>query len=145
MAAARKPEHHHGYVWVGSGFELARDGIRRPQHPEFRSIAIVPLELADWLLKAKSLVRGTFREPEAAAHWFGGRISEHAEAFATEHDRRPEAVAARVGAAAAAVGAGRDVAGGWYLTGQRFASVCLIACDPHPFRPQYRCPCGPAR
>ncbi|GAB2595299.1 hypothetical protein GCM10027168_30000 [Streptomyces capparidis] len=47
---------------------------------------------------------------------------------------------ARVRGAVLAVAGGEDVAGGWWLGGQRFLSVCLIACSPHRFRPEYPCP-----
>ena len=132
--------HHHGYTWLGSGHDLLKDGPRRTLHPEFTSSKVVPLELAHWLLKPASFVRGTWTDPAQAADWFGGRAREYACCFASGHDRAPGTLSARVRRAAGAVAAGEDVAGGWYLTGQRFLSVCLIACSPHRTRPEIGCP-----
>ncbi|MBL1098272.1 hypothetical protein [Streptomyces coffeae] len=132
--------HHHGYTWLGSGHDLLKDGPRRPIHPEFASSKVVPLELAHWLLKPPSFVQGTWTDPTQAADWFGNRAREHADSFASDHDRAPETLSAKVQGAAEAVAGGEDVAGGWYLTGQRFLSVCLIACGPHRLRPGIGCP-----
>ncbi|MFF8814289.1 hypothetical protein [Streptomyces pactum] len=132
--------HHHGYLWLGSGYELAKDGPRRPGHPEFPTARVVPLELAHWLLKPRPFVQGTWDDPDAAAAWFGQRAREHASAFATAHDRDVERIAGKVESARRAAAGGEDVAGGWYLTGQRFLSVCLVACDPHPARREFPCP-----
>lgn len=132
-------DHHHGYVWLGSGHELAKDGPRRPAHGEFAVSRVPPLELAHWLLKPASFVEGTWRDPGEAAAWWGGRVRAHADAL-LPHDR--QRVAARAEAAVRAVAGGEDVAGGWWLAGGRFLSVCLIGCSPHRFRPECRCPIG---
>lgn len=135
--------HVHGYTWLGSGHELTKDGPRRPLHPEFGNCAVVPLELAHWLLKPSRFVRGTWTDPQEAAAWFGARAREHAGASVSVHDRHPVVLAARTESTAGAVARGEDVAGGWHLTGQRFLSICLVACGPHRFRPEYRCPAEP--
>jgi hypothetical protein len=132
-------DHHHGYLWLGSGLELLRDGPRRPEDPEFSTSRVPPLELAHWLLKPRGFIQGTWTDAREAAAWFGAQAREHAAAFSSEHDRDVEVIATRVQSAAEAVARGEDVVGGWYLTGQRFLSVCLIAC-PHRFRPEYPCP-----
>ncbi|MFE9063359.1 hypothetical protein [Streptomyces violaceusniger] len=132
--------HHHGYTWLGSGHDLLKDGPRRPIHPEFKASKVVPLELAHWLLKPPTFVQGTWTDPTQAATWFGERAREHAHSFASVHDRAPETLSAKVQGAAEAVAGGEDAAGGWYLTGQRFLSVCLIACGPHRLRPEIGCP-----
>lgn len=132
--------HHHGYTWLGSGHDLLKDGPRRPMHPDFTGARVVPLELAHWLLKPRSFIRGTWTAPEEAVAWFVTQAQNHAPSFASDHDRTPEALSARIAATAEAVVAGQDVAGGWYLTGQRFLSVCLIACSPHRTRPEIPCP-----
>lgn len=132
--------HHHGYLWIGSGFDIGKDGPRRPAHPEFRSTSIMPLELAHWLLKPATFVRGTFHEGGKAQAWFAEQTQEHAGSFSSEHER--EALDDRIAVVDQAVDGGQDVAGGWYLAGQRFLAVHLIACSPHRFRPEYACPLG---
>jgi hypothetical protein len=132
--------HHHGYLWLGSGLALLKDGPRRPEHPEFATSKVVPLELAHWLLKPPAFIRGTWNDPQEAAAWLGAQAQEHAEAFSSEHERDVEVIASKAGRAAEAAARGEDVVGGWYLTGRRFLSVCLIACSPHRFRPEYGCP-----
>lgn len=126
--------HHHGYTWLGSAHELLKDGPRRPPHPEFRSSKVAPLELAHWLLKPASFIQGTWTDPRQAAEWFGAQARDAAASFVSEHDRDT------VGRAAHRVASGEDTVGGWYLTGQRFLSVCLIACSPHRMRPEIPCP-----
>lgn len=130
--------HHHGYTWLGSGFELHRDGPRRHVHPAFGSTPVPPLEVAQWLLKPASFVRGIWTDSQGAAQWFGAQVRGHAEAFSDRHDR--EVLDGRIGAVAGRVAGGEDVVGGWWLTGQRFLAVCLVACSPHPVRPSYPCP-----
>jgi hypothetical protein len=132
--------HHHGYMWLGSGTELLKDGPRRPAHPEFRAAKVVPLELAHWLLKPTSFVQGTWHKPQEAADWFGQQARYHASCFTSARDRSEEVLSNQITNVSKAVAGGQDVAGGWYLTGQRFLSVCLIACSPHRFRPEYACP-----
>ncbi|WNE98991.1 hypothetical protein PS467_28510 [Streptomyces luomodiensis] len=135
--------HHHGYTWLGSAHELLKDGPRRPSHPEFRSSRVVPLECAHWLLKPASFVQGTWTDPRQAAEWFGRQVRSHAASFASQHDRETAPrLADAVGGRAERMARGEDVVGGWYLTGQRFLSVCLIACDPHRLRPEIPCPAG---
>jgi hypothetical protein len=133
-------DHHHAYTWLGSAFELQRDGPRRPAHPDFRTSRVPPLETAHWLLKPASFIEVTLKDPGEAAGWFGGRLREHASAFASPEDRDADAMERRAATAAEAVKGGQDHVGGWYLTGQRFFSVCLIGCSPHRFRPEYACP-----
>ncbi|MCQ8827517.1 hypothetical protein [Streptomyces malaysiensis] len=132
--------HHHGYTWLGSGHDLLKDGPRRPIHPDFKHSKVVPLELAHWLLKPPAFVQGTWTDPAQAADWFGTRAREHVDSFASVHDRAPEMLSAKVQGAAKAVAGGEDVVGGWYLTGQRFLSVCLVGCGPHRLRPEIGCP-----
>ncbi|MGW2324942.1 hypothetical protein ACWC5C_04155 [Streptomyces sp. NPDC001700] len=120
--------HHHGYTWLGSGHELSKDGPRRPIHPEFTSSKVVPLEVAHWLLKPPSFIQGTWTDPAEAVDWFESQAHAHG------------AVAGAAARAVGAVKAGEDVVGGWYLTGQRFLSVCLVACGPHRMRPEIPCP-----
>ncbi|MFH8614255.1 hypothetical protein ACH4E8_04145 [Streptomyces sp. NPDC017979] len=130
--------HHHGYTWLGSGFDLHQDGPRRAVHPAFVTNPLPPLEVAHWLLKPASLVRGTFAEPHEAAEWFAAQVRPHIASFATQPDAHP--VDDRIPAIAEQVADGADTVGGWWLTGQRFLSVSLVACSPHRLRPTYPCP-----
>ncbi|SEC63338.1 hypothetical protein SAMN04490356_4899 [Streptomyces melanosporofaciens] len=136
--------HHHGYIWLGSAHELLRDGPRRPLHPEFRSSKVVPLECAHWLLKPASFVQGTWSDAQQAASWSGQQVRASAAAFASERERDAIRLSEAVARAGERVASGEDVVGGWYLTGQRFLSVCLIACSPHRLRPEIPCPVGNA-
>ncbi|MEU9603155.1 hypothetical protein [Streptomyces sp. NPDC048057] len=130
--------HHHGYTWLGSGFDLHQDGPRRAVHPTFATNPLPPLEVAHWLLKPASLVRGTYDGPREAAEWFAAQVRPHAATFATQPD--PFTIDDRIPAIAEQVADGADVVGGWWLTGQRFLSVTLVACSPHRLRPSYACP-----
>ncbi|WP_275557453.1 hypothetical protein [Streptomyces sp. 5-6(2022)] len=136
--------HHHGYTWLGSAHELLKDGPRRPLHPEFRSSKVVPLECAHWLLKPASFILGTWTDPGQAAQWFGRQARDFASSFASERERDGARLADAAGRAVERVMSGEDVVGGWYLTGQRFLSVSVIACSPHRLRPEITCPQRPA-
>lgn len=131
--------HHHAYVWLGSGEVLVKpgDAQRRPGHPEFRTAQVMPLECADWLLKAAGRIEGTFVEPKEGAEWYAGQLAEHASLFGGTSVPEPlheETVRA--------LAAGEDRVGGWWVSGGRFLSVNLIACSPHRVRPEYACPLG---
>ncbi|MFD7918047.1 hypothetical protein ACFV3R_02245 [Streptomyces sp. NPDC059740] len=128
--------HHHAYTWLGDGQTLIRpgDAHRRPGSPDFRSAAVMPLECADWLLKPAGVVKGTFQEPKEAAGWWADRLAEHRGAFTGTY-----APVADPGEVVRRLLAGEDVVGGWWVSGQRFLSLNLIAC-PHQRRPDYACP-----
>ncbi|AJT64847.1 hypothetical protein [Streptomyces chattanoogensis] len=139
--------HHHAYVWLGHGDVLVKpgDAHRRPGHPEFRSAQVMPLECADWLLKPASRIEGTFYEPAEGAGWYCGRLAEYAELFAgssyvvvpsAERCEGSEQYVETV----RILSAGEDRVGGWWVSGDRFLSLNLIACSPHRVRPQYQCP-----
>ncbi|KUJ70821.1 hypothetical protein ACZ90_00435 [Streptomyces albus subsp. albus] len=128
--------HHHAYEWLGPGQYLIKpgDAVRRPGHPEFASTAMMPLECADWLRKPARFIKETFTSPTAATEWFRGRVTGHQDLFAElpvpfggwrEVDRR--------------LAAAEDFVGGWYVKGDRFLSLNLIAC-PNRLRPEYGCP-----
>jgi hypothetical protein len=101
---------------------------------------VPPLETAHWLLKPAGFIEATLKDSGEAADWFGERMGAQASAFASPYDRDADVMARRVAAAGEAVAGGQDHVGGWYLTGQRFLSICLVACSPHTFRPAYACP-----
>lgn len=125
--------HHHGYLWAGPGRALLRDGPRRPPHPEFRTADTPPLERAHWLLKPAARIAGTFAPPEAA-DWYAARLAEYADAVLSRCGPAPDRAEL-----VRSLAAGDDVVGGWWLTGDRFLSVSLIAC-PHRVRSDYPCP-----
>ncbi|MGW7578759.1 hypothetical protein [Streptomyces sp. NPDC054765] len=129
--------HHHGYVWLGSGDVLVKpgDAHRRPGHPEFRTAQVMPLECADWLLKAAGRIEGTFVEADEGAEWYAGQLAEHASLFGGASAPDP-----LYGETVRALAAGEDRVGGWWVSGGRFLSVNLIACSPHRVRPEYACP-----
>lgn len=137
---ADQPPHHHGYLWLGDGKSLLSDGPRRANHPEFATAAVMPLENADWLLKPPGFIRATFTDAHAAADWYGAQIRGHVELFASARDRESDVMVRRLAAVVEDVKQGQDAVGGWWLTGQRFLSVALVACSPHKFRPERRCP-----
>ena len=126
-------DHHHGYLWLGSAFEFLKDGPRRPEHPEFPTTKVTPLETAHWLLKPARFIDATFDNPHAAAEWFSAKMREHTTCDAATITRTAEGVADTVRR-------GQDAVGGWYLTGRRFLSLCLVGCSPHRLRPHYACP-----
>ncbi|QTZ93539.1 hypothetical protein [Streptomyces auratus] len=129
--------HHHAYVWLGSGDVLVKpgDAHRRPDHPEFRSAQVMPLECADWLLKPAARIEATFDEAKEGAEWYAGQLARYAELFVGASMPDPlyeETVRA--------LAAGEDRVGGWWVSGGRFLSLNLIACSPHRVRPEYTCP-----
>ncbi|MFD9905207.1 hypothetical protein [Streptomyces sp. NPDC059063] len=127
--------HHHGYVWVGNAAALVPQDPRRAGHPDFAASPVPPLELAHWLLKSGSFVRGTFTAPEEATAWVDAAARPYV----------GELLPAQLASAGAAVVGGEDFAGGWYVSGQRFLAVHLVACSPHRFRPEYGCPVSVGR
>lgn len=90
--------HHHAYLWTGPKTRFDDEALRRPPHPdpppagsrpelieryrqvaaEFRTSDLPPLETAYWLVKPRSLVRGTWEEAKEAAAWLGERLAEYA-------------------------------------------------------------------
>ncbi|MDH2391808.1 hypothetical protein QCN29_24125 [Streptomyces sp. HNM0663] len=131
--------HHHGYTWLGSGFELHRDGPRRHGHPDFEASGVPPLEVAQWLLKSPRLIQGSWEEdPDGAARWYGEQARAHARGFADPHDR--EVLERRVRGVPERLRQGQDAVGGWWLDGRRFLAVVLVGCSPHALRAEYHCP-----
>ncbi|WP_431043897.1 hypothetical protein ACQUSR_19690 [Streptomyces sp. P1-3] len=127
------PPHHHAYLWVGNGRALVNDGPRRPVHPDFRTADVPPLERAHWLLKPATRIAGTFA-PHDAADWYGAQLAQYADAITGTRGPAPDRAETIRG-----LRAGDDIVGGWWLTGDRFLSLSLIAC-PHRVRPEFPCP-----
>ena len=121
--------HHHGYAWTGPKERFDQEALRRPPHPEpptagsrpeliqryrevtseFPVVDLPPLETAYWLIKPRTLVRGTWGEPKEAAAWLGARLAEYAPRFASEAQRDPARLAVLVNTAAEQLGSGADV------------------------------------
>ncbi|MEU2439512.1 hypothetical protein ABZ595_25520 [Streptomyces rubradiris] len=154
--------HHHAYLWTGPKSRFDEEAFRRPPHPEpppptgnpeliqryrlataeFTTCDLPPLETAYWLVKPRSIVKGTWSEPSAAAAWLGERLTEYAPRFAAEAHRAPDRLAALLASAAERLAAGGDISLGFYLERPVFLSVALVGCAPHRARPDLPCPLG---
>ncbi|MFJ9380602.1 hypothetical protein [Streptomyces sp. NPDC101455] len=152
--------HHHGYLWTGPKERFDNDALRRPPHPEpplagskpeliqryrevaaeFPTVDLPPLETAYWLIKPRSLVRGTWDEPEEASAWLGERLAEYASLFASGGDRAAGHRAALVNALAERIGGGADVSLGFHLERPSYLSLAVVACSPNRSMPQLACP-----
>ncbi|MEU8684176.1 hypothetical protein [Streptomyces sp. NPDC048611] len=129
--------HHHAYVWLGSGDVLVKpgDAHRRPDHPEFRSAQVMPLQCADWLLKPADRIEATFEEPKEAAEWYAAQLAHYSGLFVGSYAPKPSyEETVRV------LSVGEDRVGGWWVSGGRFLSLNLIACSPHRVRSDLACP-----
>ncbi|MDT3725710.1 hypothetical protein ROS62_12765 [Streptomyces sp. DSM 41972] len=154
--------HHHAYLWTGSKARFDDETLRRPPHPdpppagsrpelieryrlvaaEFRTSDLPPLETAYWLVKPRTLVRGTWDEAKEAADWLGERLAEYAPRFAAEHDRGPVRLARLVEAAAERLRAGGDVSYGRYLERPSYLALAVVTCSPNHAVPELPCPCA---
>ncbi|MEH0419212.1 hypothetical protein [Streptomyces sp. B21-083] len=143
--------HHHGYLWTGPKERFDQDALRRPPHPEppppgsrpeliqrYREVAaefptsdLPPLETVYWLIKPRSLVRGTWEEAKEAASWLGERLAEYAPRFASDGDRDPARLGRLVNAAAERLHSGADVSYGFYLERPSFLSLAVVTCSPN--------------
>ncbi|MBT2674666.1 hypothetical protein J7E95_28430 [Streptomyces sp. ISL-14] len=157
--------HHHGYLWTGSKERFDNEALRRPPHPEpppppapndpagerllqrYREVAaefptseLPPLETAYWLIKPRSLVRGTWDEAKEAAAWIGERLSKHAYRFASEHDRGTGHLGRLIDSAAARLATGADVSYGYHLDRPSYLHVAVVTCSPNRSKPELPCP-----
>ncbi|MGM0354053.1 hypothetical protein [Streptomyces sp. ECR3] len=132
--------------------------MRRPPHPDpppagsrpelierYRLVAaefrdLPPLETAYWLVKPRSLVRGTWEEAKEAASWLGERPAEYAPRFAAEHDRDAVRLARVVEAAVERLHAGGDVSYGCYLDRPSYLALAVVTCSPNRVAPELPCP-----
>ncbi|MEU6507360.1 hypothetical protein [Streptomyces sp. NPDC046942] len=157
--------HHHGYLWAGPKERFDNEALRRPPHPDpppapvsdddvqaerllkrYREVAaefptsdLPPIETAYWLLKPRSLVRGTWDEAKEAAAWIGERVAEHAPRFASERDRDITGLARLVNAAAEQLRSGADVSYGFYLERPSYLSLAVVTCSPNRSKPELGC------
>lgn len=152
--------HHHGYLWTGPKERFDQEALRRPPHPEppppgsrpeliqrYREVAaefpvvdLPPLETAYWLIKPRSLVRGTWGEAKQAAAWFGERLAEYAPRFAFERDCDASSLAALVNSAVERLDAGADVSAGVYLERPSYLSLAVVTCSPNSAQHELACP-----
>ncbi|QFQ97906.1 hypothetical protein F9278_18665 [Streptomyces phaeolivaceus] len=152
--------HHHGYLWTGPKQRFDQEALRRPPHPEpppagsrpeliqrYREVAadfptsdLPPLETAYWLIKPRSLVRGTWDEPKEAAAWIGERLAEYAPRFASEAERDTIYLTLLVNSAAERLGEGGDVSHGFYLERPSYLSLAAVTCSPNRSKSELACP-----
>ena len=76
---------------------------------EFPTSGLPPLATAYWLIKPRSLVRGTWEEATEAAALFSERLTEYAPRFASESDRDTTRLSQLVDAAVEQLHSGADV------------------------------------
>ncbi|MDX2682285.1 hypothetical protein [Streptomyces soliscabiei] len=142
--------HHHGYLWTGPKQRFDEEALRRPPHPEpppagsrpelvqryrevgaeFRVVDLPPIETAYWLIKPRTLVRGTWDEPKEAAAWLEERLGEYAPRFAFEAERDVGRLAGLVESAAERLAWGGDVSLGFYLEHPSYLSLAVVTCSP---------------
>ncbi|MEW2618661.1 hypothetical protein [Streptomyces sp. NPDC048106] len=160
--------HHHGYLWSGPKDRFDNEALRRPPHPdpppppapddpaserlfrryrevtgEFPVVDLPPLETAYWLVKPRSLVRGTWHEAKEAADWMGERLTEYAHRFASYRERDVSRLAALLNSAVEQLRDGRDVSFGAYLERPSYLSVAVVTCSPNRAHPELGCPDPP--
>ncbi|SER73138.1 hypothetical protein SAMN04487983_102131 [Streptomyces sp. yr375] len=141
--------HHHGYLWTGPKRRFDEEALRRPPHPEppsvgsrpeliqryrevvaeFRVVDLPPIETANWLLKPRTLVRGTWDDPEEAAAWLGERLREYAPRFTVEAERDVSRLARLVESAVERLAWGGDVSLGFYLEHPSYVSLAVVTCS----------------
>ncbi|MFI2431374.1 hypothetical protein [Streptomyces sp. NPDC018693] len=154
--------HHHGYVWTGPKPRFDEEALRRPPHSEppspgskpeliqrYREVAaefpvsdLPPLETAYWLLKPRTLVRGTWDQPQPATAWLTDLLTDYAPRFASDAQRAPAHLSRLVTSAAERLGGGGDVSYGFYLERPSYLSVSLVTCSPNRMKPELVCPTG---
>jgi hypothetical protein len=152
--------HHHGYLWTGPKQRFDQEALRRPPYPEpppvgskpeliqrhrevaaeFPTSDLPPLETVYWLVKPRSLVRGTWDEAKEAAEWLGERLAEYAPRFVSEAQRDTTHLARLVNSAAERLDSGADVSFGFYLERPSYLSVALVTCSPNRAAPELPCP-----
>ncbi|WP_075733746.1 hypothetical protein [Streptomyces acidiscabies] len=155
--------HHHAYLWTGPKSRFDNEALRRPPHPQppppptdpigerllqrYREIAaefptsdLPPIETAHWLLKPRSLVQGTWTDPEDAASWLAGQLAEYAPRFGTDRHSTPAQRNALVDSTLVRLRAGNDISLGFYLERPAYLHLALVNCSPNSSRPELPCP-----
>ncbi|MGW7527181.1 hypothetical protein [Streptomyces sp. NPDC054783] len=154
--------HYHGYLWVGTKERFDQEALRRPPHPEpppagskpeliqryrevaaeFPTVDLPPLETAYWLVKPRSLVRGTWGEAKDAAAWMGARVAAYAGRFASDRERDLLDLAELINSAFGKLSSGGDISLGFYLERPSYLSLAVVACSPNRSKPELTCPVG---
>lgn len=151
--------HHHGYAWVGEKKTFDKESIRRPpgQPPTpsserevadryreavtaFPTSDVPPIQMAHWLMKPPSMIRGTWEEPKDAGEWLGLQLAQFAPRFASDQEREAARLVRLTRSAVERLMWGGDVSLGHYLTGTVFHSVTLVTCSPNRADPDIPCP-----
>ncbi|MGW3033241.1 hypothetical protein ACWDCB_18670 [Streptomyces sp. NPDC001178] len=152
--------HHHGYLWAGPKQHFDNEALRRPPHPEpppagskpeliqryrevmadFPTSDLPPLETAYWLVKPRSLIRGTWGDAEEAAAWLGERLAEYAPRFDSARDGDVTRLASVINSTAARLSSGTDVSLGFYLERPSYLSLAVVTCSPNRSKPELTCP-----
>ena len=152
--------HHHAYLWTGPKARFDQEALRRPPHPEpppptsrpeliqrYREVAadfpasdLPPLETAYWLVKPRTLVRGTWAGPADAVAWMSEQLGAYQARFACDAHRDARHLAALVSSAAERLADGSDSSYGFYLERPAYLSVALVTCAPNRARPNLPCP-----
>ncbi|ELP67061.1 hypothetical protein STRTUCAR8_04310 [Streptomyces turgidiscabies Car8] len=107
---------------------------------DFPVVDLPPLETAYWLIKPRTLVRGTWDEPKEAAAWIEERLAEYAPRFASETERDATHLSRLVNSAAERLAGGGDVSHGFYLERPAYLSLALVTCSPNRAKPELACP-----
>jgi hypothetical protein len=154
--------HYHGYLWVGAKERFDQEALRRPPPPEpppagskpeliqryreveaeFRTVDLPPLETAYWLIKPRSLVRGTWDEAKDAADWIGARVSAYAPRFTSEWERDFASSLGLANSTAEKLSSRGDVSLGFYLERPSYLSLAVVTCTPNRSKPELKCPLG---
>ncbi|OIK03995.1 hypothetical protein [Streptomyces monashensis] len=158
--------HHHGYLWTGPKERFDNEALRRPPHPDpppapvsdgdvhaerllkrYRDVAaefpasdLPPIETAYWLVKPRSLVRGSWDDTQEAAVWLGRRLTEYAPRFAAAAQRDAGRLTTLVASARKRLASGGDVSLGFYLERPSYLSLAIVTCSPHRERGELPCP-----
>ncbi|MET7742870.1 hypothetical protein [Streptomyces sp. NPDC005385] len=154
--------HHHGYLWTGPKDAFDQEALRRPPHPDppppgsgpeliqrYREVAsqfprtdLPPTETAYWLVKPRSLVRGTWADPGGAAEWLSSQLALYTARFASSSQQAPERLAALAVSAVGQLAAGGDLSLGFYLERPSYLSLAVVSCSPNRAVPGLPCPLG---
>ncbi|GAA3302103.1 hypothetical protein GCM10020295_46980 [Streptomyces cinereospinus] len=107
---------------------------------EFPASDLPPLETAYWLVKPRSLVRGTWPDAGEAAAWLRERLTEYAPRLTSGAPCDPGHLSLLVASAADRLGSGADVSFGFYLERPSYLSLSLVTCSPNRGNSALRCP-----
>jgi hypothetical protein len=107
---------------------------------EFPASDLPPIETAYWLVKPRSLVRGSWDDTQEAAVRPGRRLAEYAPRFAAAAQRHAGHLTALVASVRERPASGGDVSPGFCLDRPSYLSPAIVACSPHRERGDLPCP-----